>query len=221
MNKKWLATLVFAVAMLSLLPTFAPDKALAAEKFSFKASSLGGDAVWTTCPDGPSVGDTCTDTFVFAAEQVTREGKTKSASEGLFLDQFSYTVDGDGNFVFLGSRFGFDENAEFSMSKPTNKLQSASASADVPVIECDEDFLCEDGGSVVHVEVDWIGEGSISKNKSHFHSISDGVKFHFSGKGSFRTASATGEVDGDDTGSILFADLFKVKEASMTICHDC
>ena len=202
--------MVFGLGLMISLaaPIMSPEAVSAADQSRFSFAGKGASAGWTTCPE-VAPGDVCTDTFMYMAEQRVRENGQKYGNEFLHIDQFTYSFDEEWNFTFLGSRTG-EVEVDFSINK---KLDNASVSADVPVVECMD--TCED--NVVHVDASWTATGPSVKSKSKSHVISDDVKYHSSGSGTFRPASAEAMVDGEDVGTLYWADLFNSKYSEVVI----
>ena len=189
-------------------------------KSHFHYAGKGANASWSTCPAGPIVpNEVCTDTYISVAEEVYREDGTRFPNKTLSLYEYRYTVDDQGNWIFVSETSG-NGDASLGIDK---KLTSASASATVPLTICtaDEDwnYTCVDGGQAM-VSASWIGAGDLEKSHGNYHSSSTGFTLNSHWKGTYRNATASAQVNGDDLGTALYGSLFESKSGDIWIYHD-
>ena len=220
MKKRTILTIVLALVTVFLgfgpgaRPVVAADQV-----YHFRFAGKGADAGWTNCPSGPSVGVVCTDTYIYGAEQVYREDGTKFPSTTLGLYQYSYSLDRKGNWVSISDAYGSGE-ATFSIDK---KLTSASASATVPLTSCTVDrrgnYTCKEGSAAV-IAVSWTGQGDLGRSKGNYHSVSTGFKYHSRWSGSYRSAMASGQVNGTDLGASQWASMYDSTSSDVYITHE-
>ena len=206
------------VAIGAVLAT--PLVASATIQSRFSVSGPGAEALFSTCPGIPPIGQVCTDTYILAAAQVTKSGGIKSSGTTLLIDAFSYTCDLT-TCTMVSDTSGFGP-ASFSID---SKLTKASATATVPVTTCAPDgsggITCADAGFAT-VSVSWSGVGDLQRQISNLHYFSRtfSEKLHFNG--SIRYASASATVNGRDLGvSGFLGDMFNIKQTDISICHIC
>jgi hypothetical protein len=107
----------------------------------------------------------------------------------------------------------------FSIDK---KLTSASASATVPLTLCTVDrrgnYTCEESGTA-GVAASWTGQGDLVRSRGNYHSVSSGFKYHSRWSGSSRSAVASGQIDGADLGTSLWASMYDSTSSDVYISH--
>jgi hypothetical protein len=206
------------VALGTVLAT--PLAASAAIQERFSVAGPGAEALFSTCPGIPPIGQVCTDTYILAADQVTKAGGIKSSGATLFYDAFSYTCDPT-SCAMVSDTGGFGL-ASLSID---SKLTKASAAATVPVTTCVPDgsggITCADAGFAT-VSASWTGVGDLQRQvvNAHYFSRTFSEKLHFNG--SIRYASASATVNGHDLGvSDFLGDMFNIKQTDISICHIC
>jgi hypothetical protein len=188
-------------------------------KFHFHYAGTGASAGWTTCPSGPVPTEVCTETYISVAEEAYREDGTRFPSKTLSLYEYRYTVDDQGNWIFVSDTSGMGD-ASLTIAK---KLNGASASATVPLTICTADaewnYTCVDGGQAT-VSVSWTGLGDLEKSHGNYHQSSTGFTLNSHWKGTSRNAAASGQVNGVDLGTALYGTLSESKSGDIWIYHD-
>jgi hypothetical protein len=195
----------------------AASVAAAGATFHFSSKGLGAEGGWTAT-SGSGQNTVYTDTFIYTSrDSFTEDGQTFT-EPSIFVDQFSYKFDHQGNFVFVSERFGFASGADVDLTVDS-KLRWATVSAIVAFDLCDERSCSPDGTGLV--EASWTGTGGVVRTNQIFHAVSK--EFTESGhfRGTFRNANATATVDGVDVGDQFFADIFNVTSRDVFVCHHC
>lgn len=216
---------ILSMVTVSLLAAATPASA-AGKSFHFSVSGPGADGFWSTLPpDGAPVPNVVnTDTEVSASQQATNQNGTSFTDKFLFLDQFNYKFDRRGNFVFVSETFGEAHGPAVALTVDTRKLGSASAGATVPVTTCTAgrggNVDCADGGTA-SVSAAWTGQGDIVRMRDSSTVITKGSTETSHFRGTFRNATATGEVNGSQLGNSLFAEIFNAASKDVFICHGC
>ncbi len=217
-----LATALVLAVVLALLRAgdTSADSALSSgsqgQTSHFSFAGKGAQALWTTCPTEPQK-IVCTFTAVFVADQVVKANGTRLPSTTLFLDQLTVQSDHKGNLFFVSESFGFAD-ADLSVAR---QLSSASADATVPLTTCTiehQSLSCVDGGTAT-VSGSWTGQGDLVRVSNTQHVVSKGTTLNVHLQGSFRDASAGGQVNGDAAGTQLFAQIFDVNLGEVFVCH--
>ena len=213
---------VLSAAAAALLLTAPPASASAPTKFTFSTSGVAADAVFSDAPaDGSLVaGRVYTDVLVYAADQATKADGTRYENDFAFVDVFSYKIDRRGNYVHVGSSFGFAGNDEVTFSGDARRLSSATLTARVQMQRCDERSCTSAGTS--DVSVTWTGTGATSTYKSSYRSSEPG-QFTSTGRfsGTYRQASASGTVPVIGSGTAIYGSLWSGTHSDRTICHAC
>ncbi len=188
--------------------------------YHFRYSGLGGDSYWSTCPNGGSPGQTCTDTWIYAAEQMYRDNYSSGSDTSLSVNQATYMIDQNWNYVPLVERWGWGP-ATVSVTK---KLTSGSASGVISMTTCTVDpnwnYTCGDPVDV-SVSAVWTGQGELVRSHGNFHSVSKIFTANNHFRGTYRNASATGQINGSSLGVSLYGQLFNSKSSDVSICHGC
>ncbi len=218
--KRKVFSLVLALSVLVFALGISPLPAQAAgQSFHFSSVGKNADAGWTTCPFFPEPNQLCTDTYVYAADTLYKDDGTKFPYTILFIDQYSYKLDKKGNYVFVSATYGYSENATLSMDK---KLTQATANGVVSLTTCREgrrgNWICSDAGTA-DVNVSWIGEGDLVRSTSNYHTVSKSFSYNSHNQGSYRNASAIGQMNGMDFGSLWYASLYDSKWRDVYVCH--
>ena len=193
----------------------APAHAAAPPGFSYSSTGITADAFFSDAPaDGNLVPRTTYhDTFISASQSATRSDGTTSQGSFAIFDQYSYSIDRHGDFVFLGERFGYAEGVDFSADK---KLTQAALSATLPVDNCDANYDCVAGGTQ-QVSVTWTGYGTLTRvrgtNTVHNRTL------HYTERwdGTSRQASASTTGLGDQ----VYASLFSGKNSGRCMGEGC
>lgn len=216
--------IIVLCAIVALLVSASPVAARG-NTFHFSASDRGAEAFWTTFPvEGePEPGVVYTDTFVFASQSAINEDGTTFSDKFVFVDRFSFSFDRRGNFTFESATFGFASGDDVALTVGA-KLQNASVAATVSLETCTEDrrgnFICEAAGTG-SLTASWTGQGELIRANGTFHQVSKTFTFNSHFKGTFRNATATGQLDGSDFGTNLFADIFNASFKDVSVCHGC
>ena len=225
MRHKILALVALAALLVPVLPVAAATGPGDGGSYHFSANGKGAEAVWSTAPaDGQLVTNVVyMDTYVFTAEQATKQDGTVYSDKFLFIDQVSYKVDRRGNWILISETVGSAGADDVSLSID-RQLTSASASASVALQICTPgshgSYSCVDGG-IGSVAVSWVGQGDLIKQSGTFHYGSAGFTENGSFRGSFRNATANGSLNGGNLGSPLFADIFSSTSRDIFVCHGC
>lgn len=214
-------SLITLTVLVAAMTAAAPANA-SSQTSHFSFTGTAAEAIWTTCLEPPAAGTSCTDTLVVAADQVTRQDGTKTAGAAVRLEEVRYTVDAAGNFVFLAHRFG-DAPTGFSIDA---RFNSASASAAMPMTLCVPDgaggLACVEDGSAT-VSASWTGQGELTRSTPRNDAVVSncGVFIWHSQVSKIRDAVATADVDGDSPGVLLFADMLRLRSATVSVNHQC
>jgi hypothetical protein len=216
--------LVVLGVLLTLVVAASPAQA-AGNAFHFSVRGPGAEAFWSTFPTqgAPEPGVVYTDTYLQTAAQAVREDGTRFEDKFLFIDQFSYTVDRRGNFVFVSETFGFASGADVNLTVDARRLTAASVTANVALTTCTEErgeFVCVDAGTAT-VHAAWTGTGELVRVSETFRATSKTFTEVFRFRGTFRDATATGGMNGTDFGTSQFADIFNASSADLFVCHGC
>jgi hypothetical protein len=178
-------------------------------------SGKGASGIWTTCPtQPPPEGITCHTASITVSEQMTREDGTKTTNTTLFFLQTNFFVDATGNFTLL-SRYQGEGEAALTLS---GNLAGATTSATIPILYCPVGGTCFPLTTAT-ITATWTGIGEVFITNTHFHNEGGGVRLrnHFHGK--VRDALGSLQVDGNDWGTQVFAQLFQGTSTFLTICH--
>jgi hypothetical protein len=188
--------------------------------FHYSMAGKGAEGGWTNCPIYPAVNQVCTDTYLSVAEQVYKEDGSKIPSTTLSFYQSNYKIDRKGNYVFISDVYGYGENASLTID---NQLTSATASASVMVTTCTIDrrgnYNCVDSGPL-QVSASWSGYGSLVRSSSTSHTISKDYTYNSHFSGTYRNATASGQLNGADLGTLYYADLFNSRWSEVYICRN-
>jgi hypothetical protein len=216
--------LVILGVLLALVVAASPAQA-AGNAFHFSVRGPGAEAFWTTFPaEGePQPGVVYTDTFLQTADQAVRQDGTRFEDKFLFIDQFSYMFDERGNFIFVSETFGFASGDDVNLTVDARRLTAASVTANVALTTCTEEdgeFVCVDAGTAT-VHAAWTGTGELVRVSETFRATSKTFTEVFRFRGTFRDATATGEMNGTDFATSQFADIFNASSADVFVCHGC
>jgi hypothetical protein len=183
----------------------------------------GVDASWSGSPvDGPVLGQMYTDTYVAASTSMTTTKGTKTASGGLWFQQFSYVWDGSDKPTPVAESFVSDFGPDLVV-KVDSKLKSASASGTVMVVSCtfDADFneICGlPVATVVHGT--WAATGPALQVSSTYRAKGLGFTLNESFQGTQRDATAAVTIGGAAVpGAATSASISSSSGHSVTICH--
>jgi hypothetical protein len=104
-----------------------------------------------------------------------------------------------------------------------NKLTGASASATVPLTMYTFDRkgnpTYAEGGTAV-VSASWTGQGDLTRSKGTSHSMSSGLKYHSRWSGTYRNATASGQINGVSLGPSGWASMYNSTWSDVTISHE-
>jgi hypothetical protein len=213
---------LLAAGVATVALSASPAAAAAPSKFTFSTSGLSADAVFTNAPADNSLvaGRVYTDVFVYAADQASKADGTRYEEDFAFVDVYSYKIDRRGNYVNVGSSYGFAGNDDVAFSGDSRKLASATLTARVPMQNCDERSCTAAGTS--EVTVTWTGTGATSTYKGSYRT-SDPGQFTSTGRfsGTSRQASASGTVPVLGSSSAIYGSIFSGTSTDRTICHAC
>lgn len=225
MRHKILALVALAALLVPVLPVAAATGPGDGGSYRFSATGKGAEAVWSTAPaDGQLVTNVVyMDTYLFTAQQAVKQDGTVYSDKFLFIDQISYKIDQQGNWIFVSETFGYAGGGDVSLSVD-RQLKVASASASVALETCTVDrhdsYTCVNAG-IGSVVASWVGQGDLIRQSGTFHAGSPGFTQNGQFRGSFRNASANGSLNGSDLGASLFADIFSSSSRDIYICHGC
>lgn len=216
----------FAIAMgVLLLAPLAPPIAAADEDsrthdFRTRYQGLVAFALWSTCPtDTADVGDVCTDTFLFAFNAKTRDGKVKDRGPTVKTQTFVYRL--------VGGEIGAEPVAEWftrtndAVVTYRPRLQSARAQSDGEVLLCsvfDETagYECPDS---VPVDVKWTATGELQRFDTH-HIRREPMRMENTWeRGWNRTATVSGTLGDGALGELLYADLTRADQGEIIVQH--
>ncbi len=130
------------------------------------------DAGWTTCPEGPSsLDEVCVDTGIFVGIVITKDNATTTKEACIVVQQFLYTFDADGFFVFISNTLG--ELCGDGVQFRSKDLTLISGSGTVPLTVCTPnadgtDVVCVPDGTST-VDVAFTGYGP----RYHFAGLTD------------------------------------------------
>lgn len=201
------------LASVSVLATASPASAAAPPRFSYSTTGISADAFFSDAPaDGNLLPRTIYhDTFITAGQSATKSDGTTSQGSFVYYDQYSYSIDRRGNFVFEGQRFGYAEGVSFTADK---KLNEASVSATVQIVDCDANFDCVEGRTQ-QVDIGWNGYGETTRVRGTFSVHNGTLHYTEHQNGYFRAANATG------FGASLYASLFNGRTSGRCMGEGC
>jgi hypothetical protein len=217
------SALIAAIALLAISAGSVAADTTPAIGGTFTQNGTSADVFSSTCEPGPGDTTTCLEQGISAFT-----GKmTESVSGTRFRNQVcvhraTYTYDGTGGLVGEPTfEFGcvVDRPAVVvTVEKNLSSVTLASTTVEVSELACDE-FACEPGPSRdVTVLGTWTGVGPITVSKSH-SSFDDGTcRSRDSGKGSFRSASFAGTLDGQEVGDEVQAGIADGRFSYRTRC---
>ena len=186
---------ILVVCILLAAIGFAPSSAAAKPEstFIFHFKGRAGSATLTDCPVGAPAGFVCRAVVVFAFEQRVNEDGQQLGGAGFNVTLFDVTIlDSEPFFSVEEIGFGFTEDAAVKINGSLSK--GAASAQDVQLCQF---APCAPGApESISVSVDWAGFGPTTSFKAH-DKFSDPFCFVNSrSRGSLRSASATGTVDG-------------------------
>jgi hypothetical protein len=204
------ALIGLAVTAFTVLALAGPASAAPGQVTQFRFHGTFADALWFT-----SSATSSTDTTISVST-------SKQGSE-LFVDQFTATMDANGNFTGATDTSA-DVTSGFSFAIDKGTLTSASTSGSgLPATTCtfDANFnLIGCSATTIDVTVTWTGQGPITRAvvNDHFKSAGFSVTDHFNGTD--RAATATGTVAGStlSASELQFADLGFTNSGTITRC---
>lgn len=126
----------------------------------------------------------------------------------LYMDICKEDISGNFNCIY-----GFASTAEdvFTMDR---RLDSATLSSVKVDLFNSSTGLLE---KTVTIQASWTGEGDTTKGSSHYMSKFGDVTYKFSESVSFRQATATGILDGNELETSAFAEMDMFKRATMSM----
>ena len=159
----------------------------------------GAQALLTDCTLGLPDGAECLAVDVFVSDERYQERGTKWPLELMDVVVYDVVIDSaapDG-FVAIPAAIGFTTEVDLVVARD---LSSASASADVPLVLCELDAegdpVCEDPGGSMSIEVAWTATGKRQTTTFRDRGTDGSIAFAFRAVDVFRTATASGVVDG-------------------------
>jgi hypothetical protein len=190
-----------------------PKAALAqGNAFHWRFAGKGASATWDNCQNEYS----CSYKSIYVSETMYRADGSKF--KGTTLSYYESSYDSMTNTYTYS--YGYMENPTYAIDK---KLNSASVSGNVPMWTCTYDGNTGEENcvesSTVAVSASWTGNGELIKGSYKGHTVSKSFTSNYSYKGSWRSASATGSVNGVNLGASSWADLFNFKDANVYVCH--
>jgi len=203
------AIIALAAAALASLAFAGSASAASGQVTHFTFSGTFANAFWIT-----SSANVITDTLVNAS--------TSSQGSQLLVDQFSDNLDVNGSVTgFTDTSAEVTSGYSFAIKQP---LASASVSASgLPATTCtfDANFnLIGCTPTTIDVNVNWTGQGPISRSVSNTHAKSDGfnVTTHFNATG--RAVTAIGTVGGLTltASDLQGGELGTTKSGTITVC---
>lgn len=151
----------------------------------YESSSVGGNAILTTCTSATPIGSHC-EAWVINADK-TRSTDGRSSTVSVSVVDVEITEDG---FVPL---FRGSGSAAGSVSV-SSKLASGQASASIPVsLDCTEAGCTE---TVIAVSLAWTGAGTPVRHSETSEDDDGTCRTKFAFKSTTRAATATGTVNG-------------------------
>jgi hypothetical protein len=126
----------------------------------------------------------------------------------LYMDICIADMSGNYNCMY---GFGFTQEDVFTMDKYMDSATLSSVNIDL--------FNSSTGmiEKTVQVQASWTGVGDVTKGSSHYISKFGDYTYKFSDSVSFRQATATGTLDGNELGTSVFGEMDKFKRASMSM----
>jgi hypothetical protein len=186
--------------------------------FQLRFTGLVASATWTTCPQ-PALGAVCTDTVVLAFDSATREGKLRDRGPVLRTLTFVYrVVGGEFGTVPVAEWFGRTESAVVDGAP---RLGRAMAEGTVPVLLCSvfdptAGIACPDE---VVVDLTWRATGPLMRIFEHTVARSEFRMENTWTRGWQRSATVAGSVGDRPLGTLLDADLSRVKQGEVVVQH--
>jgi hypothetical protein len=205
-------SLIFAFVFIAALFTqYGANAATSTYHFSTKGPGADGD--WSSCSGTGVV--SCTETYINAADQITKDNGSTVTGGAIFIDIFSYHCTRHACY-FDSDRSGVG-SATVSVS---TKLTSASASGTLSMVLCDQNFNCVDDGTS-DIAASWTGYGGLTKQSGSFRYKDSTSSYSERFSGTFRNADGTATVDGANAGDLNFAEIFTTTDRQVSICHNC
>jgi hypothetical protein len=186
--------------------------------FQLRFTGLVATAGWTTCPE-PEIGDVCVDTDVLAFDSASREDKVRERGPTVRTLTFVYrVVGGEFGTVPVAEWFGRTEVAAVS---GTPRLTRATAEGTVPVVLCSvfdptAGFRCPDE---VAVDLTWTATGVLARLAEHDVARNEFRMENTRTRGWQREATVSGTVSGADLGTLVAAELLRVRQGSVVVQH--
>jgi hypothetical protein len=186
--KKFLAAIsVFAIAMMITTPVSAANTVV-------RTSGVSAQAAWTS-----QTGNIVTDTFIDAV-------KTKVGTD-VYVTVCTYNVHNDDSYE---CKNGYTIAPSNALS--VNKLNTATLSAvSVDLYEYDYDNYEANFVNTVTVSASWTGYGQVQKGSYRYRSSFDGYTFSYSSSTAYRSATATGTINGSNLGSAVYGEILQFK----------
>jgi hypothetical protein len=175
-------------------------------------------ATWTTCPT-PETGQTCTDTFILAADTKSRSGTQRSRSPVVRVLVFTYrVVGGELGTVPVAEWFG---RTEAGQVRGDPRLRQTTAAADVPVQVC-AIFEPQYGLTCpisLTTAATWTGTGPVQRLAEHTVLPGPIRMVNSWTRGWQRTAAATAAINGQSPGVLVQADMLRVDQGEVVVQH--
>ena len=186
-------------------------------------AGLSVDASWSGIPaSGPVVGEEYTDSYVAASTSMTSSKGTKTASGGLWFQQFSYIYDGSEKPTPTGETFVTDFGPDLVVTVD-RKLRTASASGTVMVVTCtiapDYSETCGEPIATL-VRGTWTATGAALEVVSTYRAKGGGSTYNEKFAGTQRDATATVSIGGRAVpGIVNWASISNSSGHTVSICH--
>ena len=187
-----------------------------------RSSGYGVDAAASTLKGDLTSGVVYFDTYLSAGLSSTSGSAGSSTSAFACLDQYSYSIDNDGNWIQVADRFGCANPGDVQLTVASS-LSSATLTATLQLQTCTYDAqgvgTCTDPAPAALVGT-WAASGPRSSNVSTFHEKYPGTTYTSTFQGSTRSASATVTLASASLfGSVLSADITNSRSNNVSICH--
>ena len=189
----------FTFALMVLLTMAMSAEALQYKTIS-RSNGVAADASWTETD-----GDVTTDTYLSVTE----------TNDGTDISLYIYTYDTMTGTLSDKSGYMYTQDDVFSMDKKLNSASLSDVQIDVNSWYVDETGEYMSETETMTVSADWTGTGDITKSSYKSMSKDGDYVWRSSDSSSYRSAIATGSINGNDLGPSNSATLIKFKQAYM------
>jgi hypothetical protein len=194
---------------LLLLGSQTPAHASAPVTGGGRANLVTAAALFSNAPPQPVVGQVYTDVYVEATS-------SSQSSNSLFIQSLSYYLDENGTANGVDVLSGEATGPAVRVEVDGGKLSSTSVAGTVQVGPC-ADADCK-GERPVEVQASWSATGTTTRTNEVYRQHTPSMILISRTRGSYRTATASGTLDGADLGASPYGFLFSGTYSGRIIC---